>query len=182
MHDSFHIRIPDILIKVKLKGGKNCPVGKKLKLFQKPRSYDCGNAKIIRAAYVILTDFKTGLYLASTMASSIRQDIPETGRSGRWLLSAPCPGIPVLLKAGRPESAHAVAFDQSLPGHELFNGQAVALARRFERQQAGANRKHHDGLTPDHPTLRVGWRQVSHGYRFTVGTDNHRIGCRAGCR
>src|SRR5437762_13463650 len=68
--------------------------------------------------------------------------------------------LAVLLNAGGAQAGKTVLVDRELPRQEFVDGQGVATASLFKRQQATANRGNDFGFAADDPTLGPGCRKI----------------------
>src|SRR5262245_2120923 len=78
----------------------------------------------------------------------------------------------VLLDARRAQAGKAMAVDRVLPGEELCNGEGVAAAGFFQRQQAAADGGNNLSLTSDNPTLGARRWQVRNRQRTAIRPDD----------
>src|SRR5947209_19443689 len=61
--------------------------------------------------------------------------------------------LAVLLDAGGAQAGQAMLVDGKLPGQEFVDGQRVAAAGFFQREQAATDCGNDFGLAADHPPL-----------------------------
>src|SRR6186997_268605 len=80
--------------------------------------------------------------------------------------------LAVLLNARRTQPGKAVLVDRVLPGQEFLDGERVAGAGLFQRQQSATDRGDHLCLAADDPALGRGRRQVRNGERTTIRPDD----------
>src|SRR6187397_2284464 len=85
--------------------------------------------------------------------------------AGRALLA-------VLLNPRRTQPGKAVLVDRVLPGEEFLDGERVAGAGLFQRQQSATDRGDHLCLAADDPALGRGRRQVRNGQRTAIWPDD----------
>src|SRR5688500_13290615 len=78
---------------------------------------------------------------------------PATTKSSVRLLARKL--LAILLNARGAQACEPVLVDGILPGEELFDGQRVAAAGFFERQQTAAHGGNNLGLAPDNPAFRA---------------------------
>ena len=63
-------------------------------------------------------------------------------------------------------------IDRCLPGQEFLDGQRVARAGLFEREQAAADSRDHFRFAADDPALRARRRQIRNGQRTAIWPDH----------
>src|SRR5215472_15818602 len=80
--------------------------------------------------------------------------------------------LPVLLDTRGAQAREAVPVDRVLPGEEFLDRQRIAAAGFFQRQKSATHGCDDFGLTPNHPALRPGRRQVGNRERATVRPDH----------
>jgi hypothetical protein len=80
--------------------------------------------------------------------------------------------LPVLLDARGAQAGEAMLVDGILPGEEFLDGERVAAAGFFQREQAAAHRGHDLGFATDDPTLCARCGQVRDGQRTAVRADD----------
>src|SRR6516164_5888762 len=80
--------------------------------------------------------------------------------------------LAILLDSGRAQTGKAVLIDRVLPGEELVDGQRVAAAGLFKREQAATNRGHNFSLTANDPPFCPRRGQIRDGKRATVRPDD----------
>ena len=80
--------------------------------------------------------------------------------------------LAILLNARRTQPGKAVLIDRVLPGEEFLDGERVAGAGLFQRQQSATDRGDHLCLAADDPALGRGRRQVRNGQRTAIWPDD----------
>ncbi len=175
MHESFQSYLHDILVKVKLKCGKNCPVRQESKFILEMGGSHMPQGQELHAESMYNIASTINLYLTNTGKVPGQQRTLDTKLQG-ILIPATGARISVLLQTCGSQAAHAMAFDQALPGHEFFNRKAIAFACRLERKQAGSDRKYDNRLPTNHPPFGVRRWKICHRDRLAVRTYDHRRG------
>ena len=80
--------------------------------------------------------------------------------------------LAILLNAGGAQAGETVLIDRVLPGEELVDGQRVAAAGLFERQQAASDRGHNLSLTANDPPFGPGRGEIGNGKWAAVRPDD----------
>src|SRR5207248_9740406 len=80
--------------------------------------------------------------------------------------------LAILLNSRGAQAGEPMPVDGILPSQELFDGQGIAAACLFERQEPAAYGGHHLGLAADHPAFRAWSRQVRNRKGTAVRADD----------
>ena len=68
--------------------------------------------------------------------------------------------LAILLNACSAQPGEAVAIDRRPPSEEFLDGERVAAAGLYERQEPAANGCNDFGLAANDPALRPRWREI----------------------
>src|SRR5690606_5015375 len=77
--------------------------------------------------------------------------------------------LAVVLNPGGSQPGKAMLVDGRLPVKELVDAQRIAVASLFEAQQTAAYGSDDFGFAPDHPTPRIGGREIGDRQGAAVG-------------
>jgi hypothetical protein len=105
------------------------------------------------------------IWLTTVNGGGENREMKKTGfaRQGRFSLNAVGSLrslLAVLLDAGGAQAGQAMLVDGKLPGQEFVDGEGVAAASFFQRQQPAADRGHDFGLAAYHPPFGAGRWQI----------------------